>query len=175
MKLEQIRKRTAYPESIKPTCKTALREMLLQTAHDYQFALTLTLKSSIKVETESGTYHRKLTVEDCGKAVARFEWKLNQIIFGTRATNSYGRTLKYIPVLEGVKSRKHLHLHLAIGGIPQFVKFNEVSTLTLLAKSRVELLDNQFNLKIADTGWCDYISKEGGRWDTDNVLWQYVK
>jgi hypothetical protein len=175
MKLEQIRKRTAYPESIKPTCKSALRAWLLERANDYPFALTLTLKTSIKVNTEKGAFHKKLTREDCEKAVERFEWKLNQVVFGTRSTKAYGRTLNFIPVLEGERSSKNLHLHLAIGGFPKFVRLNEVTVLIDKAKSYVDILNSESAITIADTGWCDYISKEAGRWDTDNVLWQHVK
>lgn len=175
MKLDQIRSRTAYPESIKATCKTSLRAWLLESAHDYPFALTLTLKNSVKVVTEKGAYYKKLTREDCEKAVERFEWKLNQVVFGTRSTKAYGRTLKYIPILEGERSGKKLHLHFAVGHFPEFINLNEIGVLIELAKSRVDLLNRESVVKIADSGWSSYIGKEAGRWDTDNVLWQHVK
>jgi hypothetical protein len=43
-----------------------------------------------------------------------------------------------------------------------------------MVKNAVDLvqeLDTQHDVQIMDSGWIDYITKELGRRDTDNVLW----
>jgi hypothetical protein len=61
---------------------------------------------------------------------------------------------------------------MAIGDLPTYVKWNEVDTLVRNAKLSVEGLDEQHKLEIAgDSGWMEYLTKELGKHDTDNVLW----
>jgi len=51
------------------------------------------------------------------------------------------------------------------------VKFNEIDRLVRNAKLRVEELDEQHHVDIVDSGWIEYLTKELGMKDTDNVLW----
>ncbi len=75
-------------------------------------------------------------------------------------------------VVEGARTHKNLHLHIAIGNIPAYVKFNNFDVLVRNAKLKVEQIDDQHKLAIAgDSGWMDYITKELGMKDTDNILW----
>ena len=92
-------------------------------------------------------------------------------MFG-KAAERYGKQLKYLIVVEGERSEKNLHLHLAIGDLPSHVKFNQVANLVKQAKSHVLEIDEQYKVDITDSGWMEYISKEFGAKDTDNVLWQ---
>jgi len=51
------------------------------------------------------------------------------------------------------------------------VKWNEVDGLVRNAKLRVAELDEQHKVDIVDSGWMEYLTKELGMKDTDNVLW----
>ena len=84
---------------------------------------------------------------------------------------SYGKALKYLVVVEGERTGKNLHLHMAIGGLPSYVKWNEVDGLVRNTKIKVAELDEQHKVDIVDSGWMEYLTKELGMKDTDNVLW----
>ena len=171
MKLAEIRTRTAYNPNALPTQKAATRTWLSGMSNEYPLALTLTLKQTIVEKTVNGTYKRKLTRLDCEKIAKRFTQKLNREVFGKRMADKYGHTLKYLPIVEGERSCKNLHLHFAIGGLPKSFKFNQFDSLVTIAKLHVENIDAQHEVNLADSGWFSYITKELGAKDTDNVLW----
>jgi hypothetical protein len=60
---------------------------------------------------------------------------------------------------------------MAIGNLPKHVRFNEFDGLVKKAKIHVEEIDAQHKVDIADSGWMEYITKELGTKDTENVLW----
>ena len=134
-------------------------------------ALTLTLKQTIVETTDRGTYKRRLTRTDCEHIAKRFTQKLDREIFGIRKAGRVGYTLKYLPIVEGERSNKNLHLHFAIGGLPSYVKLNEFENHVINAKMYVSYIDTEHKVDIADNGWIEYITKEVGTKDTDNVLW----
>jgi hypothetical protein len=171
MKLYEIRQRTAYKPNALPTQKAATRTWLSGMSKDFPLALTLTLKQTIVETTDRGTYKRKLTRIDCERIAKRFTQKLNREVFGKRGADKFGHSLKYLPVVEGERSNKNLHLHFAIGGLPIHVKFNQFDRLVTNAKLNVEHIDAEHMVDIADSGWIEYITKEVGTKDTDNVLW----
>ena len=171
MKLYEIRQRTAYNPQALPTQKAATRTWLSGMSKDFPLALTLTLKQTIVETTDRGTYKRKLTRIDCERIAKRFTQKLNREVFGKRGADKFGHTLKYLPVVEGERSNKNLHLHFAIGGLPSHVKFNQFDALVSQAKLQVENVEAEYKVSLADSGWIEYIVKEVGAKDTDNVLW----
>ena len=134
MKLQEIRTRTAYNPNALPTQKAATRTWLSGMSRDFPLALTLTLKQTIVETTDRGTYKRKLTRIDCERIAKRFTQKLNRQVFGKRNADKFGYTLKYLPIVEGERSSKNLHLHFAIGGLPSHVKFNQFDALVTKAK-----------------------------------------
>jgi hypothetical protein len=140
-------------------------------ARDFPLALTLTLKQTITYKTPTGVVKRSLKRADCERIAKRFQQKLNRVVFGKTAAEKYGMTLKYLPVLEGERSDKRLHLHYAIGDLPAFVKFNQFDALVRLAKQQVPDIDQEHKVDIADSGWLEYVTKEIGPRDTDAVLW----
>ena len=73
--------------------------------------------------------------------------------------------------MEGERTKKNLHLHMAIGGKPDYVKWNELSTLVSNAKRKVVEIDEEYKVDIVDSGWSEYITKELGMYDTDNIFW----
>jgi len=171
MQLQDIRRRLAsdFPSQISQ--KAATRAWLQSLSHEYPLALTLTLKQTIVNHTPLGTRVHAISREDVERIAERFTQKLNREVFGKRAAERYGRTLKYLIVLEGERSRKNLHLHFSIGGLPPKIRFNQFDTLVRKAKSHVEHVDEHHKVDLADSGWMEYICKETGRNDTDNVLW----
>ncbi len=170
MNLQDIRKRTAYDPSAQQTQKSAARAWLHSLCSNYPVALTLTLKQTITVNTPVGSYKRQTVREDCDKIAKRFIQKLNREVFGMTAER-HGKALKFLVVVEGERSNKNIHLHLAIGALPAHVKFNQVAILVEQAKAKVVEIDEQYKVDITDSGWMEYISKEFGAKDTDNVLW----
>ena len=171
MKLQEIRTRTAYDPNALPTQKAAVRAWLGGMSREFPLSLTLTLKQTIVEKNNSGTYKRKLTRDDCERIARRFTQKLNREVFGKYAAEKGGKSLKYLPVVEGERSNKHLHLHFAVGGLPSHVRFNQFDTLVTNAKLHVEHIDVQHEVDITDSGWIEYITKEVGTKDSDNVLW----
>jgi hypothetical protein len=171
MKLQEIRARTAYNPNALPTQKAAVRAWLGGMSREFPLSLTLTLKQTIVEKNDRGTYKRKLTRDDCERIAKRFTQKLNREVFGKYAAEKGGKSLKYLPVVEGERSNKHLHLHFAVGGLPSHVRFNQFDTLVTNAKLHVEHIDVQHEVDITDSGWIEYITKEVGTKDSDNVLW----
>ncbi|MBT8594366.1 hypothetical protein G6672_02600 [Polynucleobacter paneuropaeus] len=171
MKLAQIRQRTAHNPHAIATQKTATRTWLASKAAEYPIALTLTLKQTITLHTQNGTYKRAITRADCDVIAKHFINKLNVQVYGNAAKRS-NKSLKYIVVVEDGFGTKNLHLHLAIGAIPKHVKFNQIDALVKEAKTRVEEIDVQHKVNVANSGWFEYITKEVSKHNTDNVLWQ---
>jgi hypothetical protein len=60
---------------------------------------------------------------------------------------------------------------MAIGALPEHIKWNAIKDLVSNAKNKVAGIDRHFDVAIADSGWMEYLTKELGKTDTDNVLW----
>ena len=170
MNIEQIRQKTAYCASALPTQKQATRTWLNSLHKQYPVALTLTLKQVNSYKSVKGIHAKKLDRDECRRIANHFTHKLNQQVFGSSAKR-YGKGLKYLVVIEGERTGKNLHLHMAIGDLPSHVKWNEIDGLVRNAKLRVAELDEQHKVDIVDSGWMEYLTKELGMRDTDNVLW----
>ena len=171
MDLYEIRKRMCYDPLAKPSQKDSVRNWLNSLGSGYQFAVTLTIKRSVKVTTNRGVHIRRITRKDCDAIASRFIKKLNRQAFGN-AAERYDKGLKFIPVVEGERSGKNLHFHLAVGGLPSSYMPSQFREMVQNALYRVNELDQQHDVQIMDSGWLDYFTKEIGRHDTDNVLWQ---
>lgn len=173
MKLAQIRQKTAFNQSALLTVKQEARDWLRGLHKEYPLALTLTLKQVMEVKNNNGIYYKKVDKEECRAIAKRFTHKLNQSIFGNSAKR-YGKGLKYLIVVEGERSCKNLHLHMAIGALPEHIKWNAIKDLVSYAKNKVAGIDRHFDVAISDSGWMEYLTKELGKTDTDNVLWDLM-
>jgi len=173
MNLEQIRQKTAFSPNAQLTQKDATRIWLSSIHKGYPIALTLTLKQFIEIKNDKGTYFKKIDKDDIRRVATHFQHKLNKQVFGCRGAKKYKKSLKYLVVIEGERTHKNLHIHMAIGDLPDYVKWNEINRLVINAKSSVVELDEQHKVDIAgDSGWMgQYLTKELGMKDTDNVLW----
>jgi hypothetical protein len=170
MDIYEIRKRTAYDPNAAPTQKNAVRSWLTTLRGEYQFAVTLTLKQHTELKHDHGVQYKRLVREDCDRVAKRFIQKLNRQAFG-KAAERHSKSLRYLVVVEGERTDKQLHLHLAVGGFPKHYLPNQFSTMVTNAVNLVRELDAQHDVQIMDSGWTDYITKELGRRDSDNVLW----
>jgi hypothetical protein len=171
MQLANIRQKLAYNPKAQLTAKHSTRTFLNSLSTQYPLALTLTLKQCIEIKNAKGVHYKQINRDDVRNIARHFTHKLNKQVFGSSAKR-FGKGLKYLIVVEGERSHKHLHIHMAIGDLPSYVKWNEVNTLVQNAKLSVEGLDEQYKLVIAgDSGWMEYLTKELGKHDTDNVLW----
>jgi hypothetical protein len=172
MKLQEIRERTNYSYPHVASSKDVLCSWLSAQSAQYPYALTLTLKQTVQTNTALGSVTRSLKRDDCIRIARRFQQKLNRQVFGKRAAESYGKGLRYMVVLEGERSDKRLHLHMAIGAVPRYIKPNAIAARIAAAKQLVSEIDTQHKVDIADSGWLEYIAKEATQNDTDNVLWE---
>ena len=170
MNIERIRQKKAFQPNAVATQKQATRDFMRSLHTQYPISLTLTLKQSYPITNANGTYTQTLTRDEARRIARHFTHKLNQQVFGSSAKR-YGKSLKYLIVAEGERTYKNIHLHMAIGDLPSYVKWNEVDGLVRNAKLRVAELDEQHKVDIVDSGWMEYLTKELGMKDTDNVLW----
>jgi hypothetical protein len=172
MNLEQIRQKVAYSPNALPTQKDATRSMFHSISTQYPVALTLTFKQFLSIENVMGKYYKKIDKDDIRRIVTHFQHKLNKEIFGSSAKR-YGKGLKYLVVIEGERTYKNLHVHMAIGNLPAHVKYNEIDNLVRNAKLSVDGVDEQHKVELAgDSGWMtQYLLKELSANDTENILW----
>lgn len=174
MNLQAIRKRLAYDAHPAPTQREAVRTWLGSMYQQYPLTLTLTLRQTVEEQGPHGCHRRSLSRHDCDRVAKRFIQKLNRQVFGRYAAEKGGKSLRFIPVVEGERSNKNLHLHFAIGGLPSHIRFNQFDTLVREAKQQVPQIDREHKVDVADSGWIHYITKEVGSKDTDTVLWHLV-
>jgi hypothetical protein len=170
MKLAEIRRKIAWDEQPKATTKQATRDWARGLQNELCVAVTLTLKQSWEVKTDKGVFIQRINRQECVRVARHFKRKLEHEIFGN-AARRYNKRLKWLTVLEGERTNKNLHLHIATN-MPKHIKWNEIDGLVTKAKCYVKELDTQHKVDITDSGWVDYITKEVGAKDTDNVLWE---
>lgn len=172
MNSNDIRQRIAYDPKTAQNVRETTRTFLNSISKQYPIAITLTFKQSYAVHTNAGTHYKKLDIDAVKQSVKHFQHKMNQQVFGS-AAKRHGKHLSYIPVVEGVRTGKNLHVHMAVGNIPAHVMFNEIEALVNKAKLSVELLDKQHKVALAyDSGWlAEYLLKEVTANNTDNILW----
>jgi hypothetical protein len=168
MNLAQIRQKTAYLEQPKNDLKMAGRIWSQQ--FQGTVAVTLTLKQSFKVVANTGTYYKRLDRDECWQIARNFQKKLNQLIYKNAAKRNH-KTLKYLISVEGGAGGLNLHLHMVVGEFPQHIKFNEIEGLILKAKNKVPEMNKEYEVKLCDTGWNEYIVKTIGKTNTDSILW----
>ena len=172
MDLQTIRRKTAYSDSNVAKLKADTRTWLRSLRDRYSIACTLTLKQTITENTQLGTYKRQITTNDAKNTAQHFIKQLNKEVFKNSAKR-HNKTLHYIVVCEGERSCKRLHLHFAIGGIGTD-RLKEMNRHINNAKQYVQNIDKEFKTDIADSNWMDYITKELGNRDTENIFWDLM-
>ncbi len=171
MKLAEIRERVALMEFDKNNCRDAVREMLRPQMKDFEVMLTLTLKQSWHDKNGVMKVKHYLSIEDLPSICERFEHKLNKLVWKSRYTRHKSERLKIIKAWEDGRGTKRKHLHLLIGNLPNHMKFNEFPKLVEDAAKQCYEIDAQYDATLCDTDALDYITKEVGKRNTDNILW----
>jgi hypothetical protein len=171
MTLDEIRQQLAIFRQPMYASKLELEQMLVRMSASYPYAVTLTLKQNFRIETALGSYYKRLDEYDALKVAETFQQKLNYAVYGN-AARRHGKSLRYLPVLEGRHRDGRLHLHYAISQPTHPLSAWQMRTHILSAIDRTLLIDTQRNIQFGDDGWLSYISKDAGHAHTDNVLWQ---
>lgn len=172
MNIDQIRQKMAYVPNRQLNLKESTVLWVGQLSKSYPIALTLTLKQVLTELRPNGTAIYRISEDNCKRIAQRFIQKLNREVFG-KASERFNLGLKYLVSIEGDGISKNFHLHLAIGNLPEHIRFNQIERLVKNAKSRCEGIDEQYEIKIAgDSGWGGYICKELSKRNTDRILWE---
>jgi len=169
-KIDEIRQKMATKEH-RLSCKDAVRNFLRGRLYDFQYAVTLTFNPYTKVTTEKGVHYKAIKKEDVIASAAKFKRRLNAIALGSSAKR-HNKSLNYFFVMEGERSSKQLHLHLAVGGELRKIHRNEFIHAVESAATLCPHIGSEHDVQIVDSGWFEYITKEIGKHDTDNVLWE---
>lgn len=192
MTLNEIRQKTGYYENAKVSLKQHVRTWLVSSARtEYQIGITLMPKKVIvkhlpnSHNSKKKYAYRELNKNELKQATERFIAKLNELVF-KNAYKRFGKKLNSIASIEGEMSYKDLHIHLAVGGKPDYMKYNELAKLIVKAinlsddfqtinenyKIGVDDVSKQYRYKIdvIDSGWMEYITKELPRNSMDNLL-----
>lgn len=192
MTLNEIRQKVGYYENAKTTLKQHTRTWLVSSLrNEFQLGITL-MPKKIQIGPLPSWYNskkkyaeRELSKDELKQALDRFLAKLNELVF-KNAYKRFGKKLNSIASIEGEVSYKDLHLHLAVGGKPDYMKFKELARLIVKAinlsddfqtinesyKAGVDDVSKQYRYKIdiIDSGWMEYITKELRSNSIDNLL-----
>lgn len=163
-----------FGASGKPHNKYALREWLAKSTPQLQFSVTLTLKQHMEVAGSNGykTYV-KLDEQQAEGAARRFLLKLDREVLGS-AARRFGRSLFYLPVLEGCKQGQRLHLHIGVGAVPEHMYGPRFFKAVGWAARCTDWVDAQIDVLVADRYLSTYNTKTVSKYDTDAVLWNLV-
>jgi hypothetical protein len=171
MKLAEIRASVAEMKHDKMHCRDAVRAFLRPQMKDFQVMLTLTLKQSWYDKNGQMKVKHYLSANDLPSICSRFEHKLNRLVWKSKYTRHKTERLKMLKAWEDGRGTKRKHLHLLIGNLPKHLKFNLLPRLVEDAAKQCYEIDAQYDATLCDTDALDYITKEVGKRNTDNMLW----
>ena len=131
---------------------------------DYQFALNITLKQAMISDRGHIVYLSKADAQSIGN---KFITLLNRLAFKHRYEREYKRLNTHFAVERGTEN-KRLHIHIAIGNLPQH--FNSKNWLKLaLKKIRTEKLTDVYRhneiKQLYSNGFNGYIMKDDAKND----------
>jgi len=144
-----------------------------------QYAVTLTLKQSAIIQVKrfenygDETYKfREILDDDKLRSTIRyFTANLTHQIYGNKSKHknkkNWAKPL-VIAVVEGQNTNKHVHIHMAIGNIPQ-EQIGNIEIYINNAFQRCDFANKQTCIKpvFSGSGWLGYITKEIGYTDND--------
>jgi hypothetical protein len=152
----------------------AYRKFLSPYADQFQYAVTLTLKQSIRVAGKDGYYHTiKLDQEKLQKDIHFFNARLTRYLYGNACKREYNRDFAkplVIIALEGGDNLKNLHLHIGLGNVPENKK-SDIHEIIGNAWSKCDFANTQMEVTpIYDgQGWIAYMTKEIWREKNDVI------
>ncbi len=152
----------------------AYRKFLSPYADQFQYAVTLTLKQSIRVAGKDGYYRTvKLDPEKLQKDIRFFNARLTRYLYGNACKHKNKRDdvqPLIIIAVEGGDNLKNLHLHIGLGNVPENKK-SDIQEIISNAFSKCDFANIQMEVKpIYDgQGWIAYITKEIWREKNDVI------
>lgn len=149
-------------------------EWMIQHKDDFNYAVTLTLKSYRRLRNDRGQAVEQLSHFEAKRTLRYFVMRLNIALFG-KAAKRFGRSVSIIPVLEGHSADKRLHYHCAIGGLPENMSVGEIDAAVRDAWSKTPFGYDEIRLKpISSVDWFSYMGKEIGFKNADVLDWENV-
>lgn len=159
--------------------QSAYRQCIAPYASHLQIAVTLTLKQGAKIkvprfENDSSDHYAywvKLNDDVLNSTIKYFTALLTAALYGNASKHknkaAWARPLVLVAV-EGRKSDKRTHLHLAIGNIPE-AKMDTIEDVILAAWKRCDFGYKRNEVKPLTNayGWLSYMTKEVGYTDDD--------
>jgi len=170
MTLYEIRKIIKTSELDRPNCRSEARQFLCSLSNNYQVALTLTLNQKWFDKCGLMRVEHYLKSEDIPFIYARFQHKLNKLIWKNKYIR-FGESVNFLRAWEDGQGSKRIHLHAALGNFPIDFRLNKLPSLIEKASKQCCEIDFQHKERICDSGWIEYITKEVGKKDTDKILW----
>ncbi|MDR6420254.1 hypothetical protein J2801_002505 [Paraburkholderia phenoliruptrix] len=135
----------------------------------FTHAVTLTMKPSRVVLTSAGQTVQRLTEIGAKENFRHFVKRLNASVYGS-AAKRYGKTVYLIPVIEGAATGKQLHYHCMMGNFREGAQDGAVASSIRDAWLQTHFGNYQIDVqRMYSDGWIDYITKEVGMGDADNV------
>lgn len=164
----------------KLSCKVAARAWLNELLPTLDWGVTLTLKQHVQIagsNTQLNKHARKhyvaLDSYEAAKVARQFAWELNKYIFGASAVRRYGKSLGYLAAIERGNASGRLHLHIAIGAVPAFVKPMAFFKAVGAAARKNPWIDHEIfcdHYCTIDNRACNYVTKTLGRNNVDALV-----
>ncbi|MDN7804121.1 hypothetical protein [Burkholderia gladioli] len=145
------------------------RNWMIQYAPYFTHAVTLTMKQSRTVMTNRGQTVQRLTMTEAKENFRKFVRRLNAAVYGN-AADRFGTSIYVIPVIEGIATDKGLHYHCMMGNFRDGADDALIASLIWTAWQQTDFGNIQIDVQpMYGDGWIDYITKEVGIGDADNV------
>lgn len=150
------------------------QEWMLSKASNFTHAFTLTMKPYRECMTIKGLTRQYLTEIEAKENFRQFIQCLNTIVYGN-AAKRFGASVHVIPVLEGIVTDKQLHYHGMIGNFRAGTTDTQTIDAIRIAWYKTDFGNVEIDVQpLTPEGWIDYITKEVGIGDADNVDYDNV-
>lgn len=154
--------------------KQETQDWMRKHASYFTHAVTLTMKQSREVMTTKGLTRQYLTEIEAKENLRQFIRFLNAIVYGN-AAKRFCASIHVIPVMEGIATDKQLHYHCMIGNFRAGADEALIDSAIRTAWLKTDFGNIQINIQpLTPEGWIDYITKEIGIGDADNVDYDNV-
>ena len=157
------------------TLQQAYQSLIANYADHFEYAVTLTLKQSIRFTPENQCYPIVQTLNDetLNSTIRYFSANLTRLLYGNQAKHKnkqhFAKPLIVVAV-EGLNSYKLEHLHIGLGNVPEAKKAN-INLIVRDAWEQCDFANKQIKVEpiYNAQGWSAYITKEIG-WQNDDAL-----
>ncbi|WP_186123271.1 hypothetical protein [Burkholderia gladioli] len=154
--------------------KRETQEWMRKHASSFTHAVTLTMKQSREVMTTKGLTRQHLTEIEAKENFRLFLRNLSIVVYG-KAAKRFGVSVHVIPVIEGLATDKRLHYHCMIGNFRPEYEDAQITSMIHAAWLKTDFGYAEIDVQPLEAdGWINYITKEVGMGDADNVDYDNV-